>query len=249
MKTFAPLFLAVGLYAQPQPAAPKKPAAAATEIAKASQAPAEEPNAKKGESLHYNVNWPSGLSLGEADLTSSMGDSSLNFTFRMDASVPGFAVSENVSSSATPEFCSIELRKQGTRGKRKIDERTEFDSAKLKATRMTEGGGKSELSTSPCAKDALAFVYFIRRELAAGRLPAQQKVYYGGAYGVHVTFAGTQQIPIGGEGVAADKLTATIKGPVTEITADLFFAKDASRTLLLVHVPLAVGKFSMELAR
>ena len=74
------------------------------------------------------MNWPSGLSLGEADLTSVSGESGLTFGFNMDASIPGFAVSESAKSRATAEFCSIELQKQGTRGKRKIDEKTEFDS-------------------------------------------------------------------------------------------------------------------------
>src|SRR5688572_16824940 len=82
MKTFALLSLTAGLFAQPHPVAPKKPAAA-TEIAKASQAVPAEAKVKKSEALHYNVNWPSGLSLGEADLTSSAGDSSLSFTFRL----------------------------------------------------------------------------------------------------------------------------------------------------------------------
>jgi hypothetical protein len=204
--------------------------------------------APKSESLHYNVNWPSGLSLGEADLTSVAGESGLTFGFNMDASIPGFAVSESAKSRATAEFCSIELQKQGTRGKRKVDETTEFDSSKMTATRKTQGGGKSDLSTSSCAKDALTFVHFLRRELAAGRLPAQQKVYYGSGYSVRVQFIGTQRVTVGNEAVEADKITATIKG-ASEITADLFFAKDAGRTPLLVQVPLPVGKFSMELAR
>jgi len=203
--------------------------------------------APKSESLHYNVNWPSGLSLGEADLTSVSGESGLTFGFNMDASIPGFAVSESAKSRATADFCSIELQKQGTRGKRKVDETTDFDSSKMTATRKTQGGGKSDLSTSSCAKDALTFVHFLRRELAAGRLPAQQKVYYG-SYSVRVQFIGTQRVTVGNEAVEADKITATIKG-ASEITADLFFSKDAGRTPLLVQVPLPVGKFSMELAR
>jgi hypothetical protein len=141
------------------------------------------------------------------------------------------------------------LKKLGTRGKRKVDERTEFDPGALKAKRITEGGGTSEISISPCAKDAVTFVNFVRRELTAGRLPVQQKVYYGGAYSVRVTFAGTQRIVVGGEPTEADKLIASIKGPASETTAELFFAKDAIRTPLLVQIPLAVGKFSMELVR
>jgi hypothetical protein len=247
------VLLAAGLVqaeqTNPKPAAPKKAAAEAPkEVAKAlSVAPA--PKAAKGESLRFNVNWPSGLTLGEAELTSSPTEAALNFTFRMDASVPGFAVTETANSRATTDYCSLELNKRGSRGKRKIDERTEFDSAKMKAKRTTEGGGTSELSISPCAKDAVTFVNFIRRELTAGRLPAQQKVYYGGAYSVRVTFGGTQRIVVGGEAAEADKLIAAIKGPASEMTAELFFAKDAARTPLLVQVPLAMGRFSMELVR
>lgn len=242
------LFLIAGslwaqLWAQAAPAPIR-----AKEIAKAQLPAAPSNKPAKSEALHFNVNWPSGLSLGEAELSATPSDSALHFALQMDASLPGFAVSETVSSRATKGYCSLELSKRGTRGKRKVDERTEFDTSALKATRQTKGGGKSEVSISPCAKDALTFVHFLRRELAAGRLPAQQKVYYGAAYDVRVTFAGTQQIVIGGESVEADKLTATIKG-ASEITADLFFAKDAGRTPLLIQTPLPMGKFSMELVR
>jgi hypothetical protein len=252
MKIFIVL-LAAGLLpaeeAAPKPPEPKKAVAeAAKQVAKVVSVAAA-PKAPKGESLRYNVNWPSGLSLGEAELTASPTESALNFMFRMDASVPGFAVTETANSRATKDYCSLELNKKGTRGKRKIDEKTEFDSARMKANRSTEGGGKSELSISPCAKDAVTFINFIRRELAAGRLPAQQKVYYGGAYSVRVTFAGTQRIVVGGEPAETDKLLAAIKGPASELTAELFFAKDAARTPLLVQVPLTMGRFSMELVR
>lgn len=205
--------------------------------------------APKVESLHYNVNWPSGLSLGEADLTSSTTDEGLTFSFKVDASIPGFALFESAKSRATAEYCAIELHKEGQRGKRKVDEKTEFDAAKMTATRKTKDGGKSEMSTSSCAKDALTFVHFLRRELAAGRLPVQQKVYYGAGYSVRVQFIGTQRIVIGNEAIEADKLTATIKAASSDITADLFFSKDAKRTPLLIQVPLAMGKFSMEMVR
>ena len=66
---------------------------------------------------------------------------------------------------------------------------------------------------------------------------------------MRVTFAGTQRIVVGGEAAEADKLIAAIKGPASEMTAELFFAKDAARTPLLVQVPLAMGRFSMELVR
>ena len=219
------------------------------EIAKVADAPASAAKTSKAESLRYTLSWATGLDLGQAILTSAPSNSGLNFGFQMDASLPGFSLSESAESRATTDYCSTLLYKRGTRGKRKVDEKTEFDPAKMTATRRTEGGGKSEISTQSCAKDALAFLFFLRRELVSGRLPSQQKVYYGAPYGVHVKFAGTQQIQVAGEGMEADKLTATIKGASDEVTADLFFSKDPARTPLLVQVPLKVGTFSLELVR
>jgi hypothetical protein len=242
------LTFAVYSLAQEHPAPSAPPAAAPAKATPAPPAPAA-PKSIKSESLKYELNWPSGLSLGQAILSAAPSDSLLSFGFQMDASVPGFSLSESVDSRATPEYCSSLLYKRGTRGSRKVDERTEFDRAKMTATRATEGGGKTELSTSPCAKDALTFVYFLRRELAAGRLPQQQKVYYGGAYAVSVKFVGTERVVIGNEASEAERITATIKGPAAQMTADMFFAKDATRTPLLVRVPLKVGQFSLELIR
>lgn len=201
------------------------------------------------ETLHYSVNWPSGLSLGEATLTASRGAERVEFTFVLDASVPGFAVQERANSKATPAFCSVEFEKSFTRGQRKAEEKLEFDTAKMSVTRTTKGGGQSKVSTPQCAKDALAFLHFLRKELAAGRLPSKQKVFYGSGYDTHVQFTGNERILLGGEPVETEKILLTIKGPASENTAEILFAKDAARTPLLVRVPLSLGKFSMEIAR
>jgi hypothetical protein len=234
----------------PAPVKPgANPSTATPSTATTPAAVAAKPKASKAESLKYNLNWPTGLSLGEAILSSSPSEALLNFAFQMDVSVAGFSISESVDSRSTPEYCSTLLYKRGTRGKRKIDERTEFDAAKMTAVRRTEGGGKTELSTSACAKDALTFLFFLRRELAAGRLPPQQKVYYGGAYNVSVKFVSTEKMRVGEESIEVEKIAATVKGPASEVTADLFFAKDATRTPVLVRVPLKAGEFKLELIR
>lgn len=212
----------------------------------------EKPVTAKGnqaESLRYNVNWPSGLSLGEGSLTGTPSAGGWSYAFQVEAAIPGFVLAEAAKSQVDPSQCSVELVKTATRGKRKVEETTRFDSKKLSATRETKGGGKTELSTAPCAKDALAFLYHLRKELAAGRLPMSQKVYYGAPYQVRAQYIGTQTIRLGGESVEADKVAATIKGPVAEITVDFFFSKDAARTPVLVQVPLALGTFSLEIAR
>jgi hypothetical protein len=201
------------------------------------------------ETLHYNVNWPSGLSLGEGRLTAGMHDGQWSYSFSMEAAVPGYTLREEAKATATKDFCSLELEKNATRGKRIVDETTKFDQQKLTAVRETNKGGKSDLTIPACAKDALTFVFFLRRELTAGRLPQVQNVYYGAAYQVRVMYTGVQTIRIGGQPVEADRIAAVVKGPASEITTDLFFARDAARTPLLIQAPLPLGKFSLELSR
>jgi hypothetical protein len=247
------LVLACVLFAQAPtekaPAPPSNP-----EIAKApAAATARIESQPAGESLTYTVNWPTGLSLGEAHLRTSKRNTSegprVETEFHLDASVPGFPVLENHHSVADGEFCSIDFKKQYTHGKRKADETMTFDQAARKATRETKGGGKSELSTAACAKDALAYIGYVRRELGAGRLPPRQQVYYGAGYDLKIDFQGTAAIKLGEAEVNADRVSVAMKGPVTEMTFEVYFAKDAGRTPVLVRVPLQLATFSMELVR
>jgi uncharacterized protein DUF3108 len=134
-------------------------------------------------------------------------------------------------------------------GSKKGEEKTTFDQQAGSATRETKGGGKTELTTSSCAKDALTYLYYVRHELSQGRLPAPQTVYFGAPYQVRVEFAGTQTIRIGETALEADRLTATAKGPSSDISFEVFFLKDAARTPALVRVPLSLGTFSMELIK
>ncbi len=206
------------------------------------------------ETLRYTINWPSGLSLGEGQLSStrtkSVEGETVAFTLNMEAGIPGFPVQESVRSTATAGYCSMDLEKDTIRGKKNSKEKTIFEPQKMIATRTTlNGGGKTELSIPACAKDALSYIFFLRRELAQGRLPVAQKVYYGAAYDVRVQYMGTQTIRVADAQMETDRLLATIKGPASEITAEIFFARDASRTPVLVRIPLAMGKFSMEIVR
>jgi uncharacterized protein DUF3108 len=207
------------------------------------------------EQLRYTINWPSGLSLGEAQLRSTREKPTPKSTerydleFSIDAGIPGFSVTDRYRSAASKDFCSIEFDKNVVHGKKKADEKTTFDPEKATATRETKDGGKSDLSTPRCAKDALDFLYFVRRELAQGRLPARQPVYFGAPYEVRVEFAGTQMIKLGESSVEADRLNATLKGPQSDVSFEVYFLKDAARTPALVRVPFSVGTVSMELVK
>lgn len=205
----------------------------------------------RAETLHYAINWQSGLSLGEATLTSGQSTYVVNgadtprwnFDLDIDASVPGFAVTDHYSSMAGAGICSTQLDKMVHRGSHKNEEMLTFDQANNTLTR----GGR-EISVGSCARDALSYLQFVRQELAQGRLAPQSTVYLGAGYNVRLEFAGTEQVKELGKAVTADKLHATIKGPASDLGVDIFFGKDDARTPIAARIPLALGTFSVELA-
>lgn len=206
------------------------------------------------ETLHYSVNWPSGLSLGEATLSASSSvvngqeQPRMQFQFDLDAGVPGFAVSDRLRSSASGSFCSAEFEKRTSQGSKRVDDKETFDLNTGTVTRG-EGSGQSEIISNACGKDALAFLYFARQELSQGRIPPRQTVFYGAPYEIQLESAGTESVKIGNKSVDADHVKASVTGPSSNISFDLFFLKDSARTLALVRVPLALGTFSMELTK
>lgn len=205
------------------------------------------------ETLHYSVNWPSGVSLGEATLSATSsreanGPERMHFQFDLDAGVPGFAVSDRFRSAATGSFCSAEFEKTTSHGSRKVDDKETFDPSSGTVTRGS-GDGQSEMSTNPCGKDALAFLYFLRQELSQGRMPPRQTVFFGAPYEIRVESAGMEKVKIGNKPVDTDHVKASADGPSSRIAFDLYFLQDPGRTPALVRVPLALGTFSMELAK
>jgi hypothetical protein len=222
-------------------------------IAGAAEKTSSVPAFPADEQLAYNINWPTGLSLGEASLrtTRQKTDTGMRIQtdFRLDASVPGFQVLDNYRGIADQEYCSQELNKAYQHGKRKSEETTTFDASKQIATRETKGGGKTDIHIQTCAKDAVTYVQYIRRELSQGRLPPSQAVLFGAEYRVSVQFVGTQTITVSEKRMEADRLNVTLKGPSTDLTFEAYFAKDAVRTPVMIRVPMALATFSMELVR
>ena len=206
------------------------------------------------ETLRYAVNWPTGLSLGEAHLSAARGKAAgageqWTFEFALDASVPGFAVADRYHASASPDLCSATFEKETAHGSRKTHERIAFDDHAGVARRETFGAGTSDVPISQCGRDALTFLYFARRELGQGRVPPQEDVILGAKYNARLEYAGEQTIKVGGKPAITDRVIATLKGPASEISFEMFFARDPARTPLLIRVPLSLGVFSMELSR
>lgn len=216
------------------------------------------------ETLHYNINWQSGLPLGEATLRASKSapatsseapgaadDGKWSFELMLDAAVPGVTMRDEYRSKADAKFCSQQLDRVVQRGQKKSTEKQTFDQDKKQVRRETSGGGKSELTAPDCAHDALAFLQFVRQELAAGRLVQSQPVFFGSKYDVQVTYLGTESIKLAkndNKPVEADKVRTAVRGPKADYTIEILFSHDGARTPLLARLPLALGMFTVELA-
>jgi hypothetical protein len=66
---------------------------------------------------------------------------------------------------------------------------------------------------------------------------------------VQLEYKGAEVVKVHGLNAEADRLLVTVKGPASQATFEMFFARDAARTPLVVRVPLSLGTLSLELAR
>jgi hypothetical protein len=201
------------------------------------------------ESLTYTINWPSGLSLGEAHLDARKGPDGWEFELSMEAGVPGFSVRDRYRSSATGSLCSLELEKESVHGPRKAREKTVFEPDKRMAVRTTLDGGSTEIPVADCARDALGFLFYARRELGQGRVAPPQTVLFGSPYDVRLDYTGPQTVSVNNVTTPSDRVTVALKGPSSDLQFEIFFARDAARTPLVIRAPFAMGTFSMELTR
>jgi len=221
------------------------------------------PAAPAAEQLHYVINWPSGLGLGEASLTFRNAPARAGEPARMegdlkiDASVPGFQVADHYQSTAGANFCSASFDKVLRHGTRHADETLQFDQQHGMVVRESLGEahqhvlapGIFHMSAAPCAMDALTYVAYVRRELAEGRLPEKQTVYFGAPYQVNLNYKGEETVQVSGASVSADRVDVQVHGPASDVSFTAFFARDTVRTPVMFRVPLENGVFSMELQK
>jgi len=120
-----------------------------------------------------------------------------------------------------------------------------FAQDKGSARRKTVGGGSSDLSVPACAKDALTFLYFTRQEMGQGRVPLATTIVLGSPYEIRLEYKGEEPV----KGAVSDRLASSVRGPASNVSLDILFARDPARTPLLVRTPLTLGTFSLELTR
>jgi len=216
-------------------------------MAMASDAPTGFPF--QDETLRYEVDWPSGLSLGDASLTAHRAGENWDLAMSLDASIPGFPIADRFRSVTNAGQCSSEFERGTSHGAKKANEKTTFDYKQGRAFRATRDGGKSEVTIGSCARDALAYLYYARRELGQGRVAPQQDVFFGSSYSVHLEYTGAQTVTVGEKPAVTDRVAVSFRGPASNASFEIFFARDAARTPLLVRVPSNLGTIIMELVR
>jgi Protein of unknown function (DUF3108) len=202
------------------------------------------------ESLSYTVNWPSGLTLGDAHLSATGTSTGWRFELSLDAGFSAFAVKDTYRSTASADLCSETFSKDLSHGSRKGNETVTIDKAASTATRTPANGlGSSTTPVPDCIHDALTFLFYARRELGQGRVPTAQEVIFGATYNASLQYAGAETIQVGEKRVLTDKVVCHIRGQASDIQFDAYFDRDAARTPLSVRVPLPIGKFSLEIVR
>ena len=182
-----------------------------------------------------------------------IGDSGWDFDMSTTVGIPVVPISDTYKSTAGGvDLCSSSLKREISHGTKTVIEKTEFDQHTNQAQRRTlvpAGGGKSEFSIPTCGRDALTFLYFARREMGQGRVAPAGKVFFGSGYEVKMVYTGAQDIPVAGKPVVTDHVNVSVKGPASDFTFEIFYARDPQRTPLLVRIPVSAGTVALELVR
>ena len=204
------------------------------------------------ESLKYSINYTSGLSLGEANFNATHSAAGWEFEASVNAAVPGFAMVDNLKASATDAMCSTQFTRDLSNGRKKTREKTTFDEKTGKGHRVTTmpaDGGESTFTIPSCARDALTYVFYGRRELGQGRVPHAQDVYFGGPYSAKMDYAGAQNLMLKGKSTVTDHLVISVKGPKSDFSFEVFYARDAARTPVQIRIPAPAGTLTAEIVQ
>lgn len=201
-----------------------------------------------GETLRYEIVWPSGLRLGDAEFRANSNLTGWAFAADLSASLPAIIVDDKYQSSTDSSLCSTKFAKQVIHGKHKQNEEVEFDQDANRALRRNLANGTTQnLVVPPCARDALAYLYYLRQDLSHGRVPPPDDFNSGTQMQISVSYVETREIEAGGKKQDADRLLIYVTGGEKPINIEVFLAKDDARTPLLLRVPLELGTFSLRL--
>lgn len=213
--------------------------------------PAQEvgPPISQSEELRYTITWPSGLPVGRAEFRARDLDPGWRFEMTLRASLPQIEIDDAFVSRTDAGLCSQTFEKHVRHGAKRAHESLRFGSGELERSNMEasalEPPGRTPIGD--CARDALAHLYFLRHDLAAGRITPPADVFFGAGYRVRMEFVRTRWLSISGGRRLADEILAVVKGPASEHAFTIYFGRDPARTLFLVRAEFEEGPFSMQL--
>ena len=201
------------------------------------------------EELHYSIHWPSGLSFGSALFKARFTDPGWRFEFDLQASLPKLEVNDRAVSRSDSQLCGQEFEKHILHGPKRANELLRFrpnavERFNLQRAEETRPG---VTPVQDCARDALAFLYFLRTELAAGRIPPPDTVFFGAGYRVRLEHAQSRWLLWDGERQLADEIQVSVRGPGSEHELSVFFGRDQSRAPLLFRMQFDTETFTMRL--
>ena len=201
-----------------------------------------------GETLRYEIVWPSGLRLGEAEFGAHSSQAGWAFSADLSANLPALQIEDEYRSNTDFSLCSATFVKTVSHGARRQHEKVEFDQDGNRALRRNLADGTTQdLMVPPCARDALAYLYYLRQDLAQGRVPPPDDFNFGTQMQISVSYVETREIEARGRRQEADRLLIYVTGGEKPINIEVFLAKDDARTPLLLRVPLELGTFSLQL--
>ncbi len=202
------------------------------------------------ERLSYTIDWPSGLSVGSAEFRARFVDPGWRLQATLRATLPEIEVDDAFVARTDEALCSIAFEKHVRHGEKRAHESLRFGPGAVRRTNL-EGGPAHTPGVEPagsCAHDALAYLYHLRRDLAAGRIPPPADLFFGAPYRVTLRHAQTRHIVLRGERLLADEIRAVVRGPASEHSFSVYFGRDAARTPLIFRVEVEGTPFTMQLA-
>lgn len=202
-----------------------------------------------GENLAYTITWPSGLSVGTARFSARPKGDGWRFEMTMDASVHEFEIDDAFISETDAYLCSDRFEKHIRHGAKRAHEALRFADGLVQRTNLDpeRPGPPGTAPVGACARDALAAVYYLRQDLAAGRLPAPGTIHFGAAYDVRLEYERTRWLPWDGDRRQADLIRVKVRGPASRLEFLAYFGRDAARTPLLFQARIEDESFVMRL--
>lgn len=202
-----------------------------------------------GENLAYTITWPSGLSVGTARFSARPKGDGWRFEMTMDASVHEFEIDDAFISETDAYLCSDRFEKHIRHGAKRAHEALRFADGLVQRTNLDpeRPGPPGTAPVGACARDALATLYYLRQDLAAGRLPAPGTIHFGAAYDARLEYERTRWLPWDGDRRQADLIRVKVRGPASRLEFLAYFGRDAARTPLLFQARIEDESFVMRL--